>query len=128
MKNNAEKWAAPLLCGFFVFLLFRHVFFIGYVPSESMAPVIKSGSVILGCRITGNLQRGAIVVFRHDGVLLVKRIAGVPGDVVYAGDGLLTVPDGCYYMLGDNESCSIDSRYWEEPFVSREQIIAGVMR
>ena len=36
----------------------------------------------------------------------------------------LLVPDGCYYVLGDNAENSLDSRYWEEPFVKEEEIVA----
>ncbi|MDR1537196.1 MAG: S26 family signal peptidase [Clostridiales bacterium] len=36
----------------------------------------------------------------------------------------LTVPVGCYFMAGDNRENSIDSRYWDEPFVPRERIMA----
>ena len=117
MRGIFKKWAAPLLCGLATLLLFKFVFFVGFVPSESMEPAIKSGSIILGCRIIGELRRGDVVVFRRDGACLVKRIAGVPGDVIYAAgtrlalsldddpvgaSQALTVPDGCYYVLGDN--------------------------
>ncbi|WP_418461796.1 S26 family signal peptidase [Frisingicoccus sp.] len=36
----------------------------------------------------------------------------------------LLVPEGCYYVLGDNAGNSLDSRYWEEPFVKEEEIVA----
>jgi len=108
-----------------------------------MEPAIKAGSVVIGCRITGELQHGEVIVFRRSGVCLVKRIAGVPGDMVSISEEeaspgsagkqslseqSLTVPDGYYYVLGDNEGCSFDSRHWEDPFVEHSQIIAVVSR
>ena len=35
--------------------------------------------------------------------------------------GKQMVPDGCYYLLGDNAEHSMDSRYWENPFVKKEK-------
>jgi len=39
----------------------------------------------------------------------------------------LTVPEGCYFVLGDNRDYSKDSRYWSDPFVHREQITGKVL-
>lgn len=39
----------------------------------------------------------------------------------------VTVPEGCYYMLGDNRNNSEDSRFWVEPFVKESDIIAKVL-
>lgn len=109
------------------FILLKCVFLIGYVPSESMEPTLERGSYIIGCRIYSSLETGDIIIFWHDGKLLVKRIAAVEGDVVEKNGTSMTVPEGCYYVLGDNADSSFDSRYWKEPFVSEKEVVAKVI-
>jgi len=139
VKMIIRKWAAPVLCGLFLFLCMKFVLMIGYVPTASMEPTIAAGSYILGLRIHGELQRGDIVVFRLDGRNLVKRIVAVPGDVVYVDESTFTVrinsvlegatqiievPVGHFYMLGDDPAKSSDSRYWDDPFIHKDDILA----
>ena len=123
-----RDWAVPAGCGLVILFLLKFVFFFGYVPSASMEPAIKEGSFIFGIQVFGELAHREIVVFERENRLLLKRIAGVPGDVVFIGADSLTVPDGCYFVLGDNEGHSIDSRYWDDPFVSQEQVAALILR
>ncbi|MBQ9838319.1 MAG: signal peptidase I [Oscillospiraceae bacterium] len=136
--KRVRTWLVPLCLTLLVFLLLRCVLLIGYVPSASMEPTLKENSFIIGTRIYSDLSVGDIVVFRHNGVLMVKRIAAGPGDVIDLsqisfmenlvppdrGWECITVPDGCYYLLGDNQSDSLDSRYWDEPFVASADIVA----
>lgn len=136
--KRVRTWLVPVCLTLLVFLLLRCVLLIGYVPSASMEPTLKENSFIIGTRIYSDLSVGDIVVFRHNGVLMVKRIAGGPGDVIDLsqvsfmenlvppdrGWECITVPEGCYYLLGDNQSDSLDSRYWDEPFVASADIVA----
>lgn len=138
-KKFVRKAWIPLSCCLLVLLLFRFVFFLGYVPSASMEPTIPKNSFIIGIRLYSEFNRGDIVVFERNGKYLVKRIAAVPGDTIYLNDAkhsvfvnrqmidatrILTVPEGAYFVLGDNMEVSFDSRYWKEPFVDENHLIA----
>lgn len=101
-------------------------------------------------------ERGDIVVFKfpddpEQKTLYVKRIIGMPGDTIEIVDGSVyingsnepldeyylnepplgsfgpyTVPEGCYFMLGDNRNKSLDSRYWNSKFVEEDKILGKV--
>lgn len=117
----------PVFFVLLIFILFRFVFIIGYVPTESMEPTINKESMILGVRVYGELEVGDIVIFEKDGEFMVKRIAAKGGDTITVDDRVYEVPDGCYFMLGDNKTNSYDSRYWDEPYVNGEKIVAKVI-
>ena len=67
---------------------------------------------------------GDIIVFSHDGKVLVKRVAAVAGEAAWTWKGPETVPCGMLYLLGDNIDASIDSRFWVDPFVPVKNVIA----
>ena len=117
----------PVLCSAATLILLRTLFLIGYVPSASMEPTLKQGSMIIGCRMLGELRTGDIIIFEHEGRLLVKRIAASPGETVEKNGAEITVPEHSYYMLGDNSANSYDSRYWSDPFVLYDDMLAKVI-
>ena len=138
--KRVKPWSIPLGLTLLFYLVLQFVVLIGYVPSASMEPTLKEGSFIFAWRIHNTPEVGDIVVFEKDGLLQVKRVAAVPGDIVdyssleYAdafpiptwSEKTITVPAGCYFLLGDNTQNSLDSRYWEEPFITENQIVAIV--
>lgn len=124
LLKKTGNWLFPAVVMLFTFLFLKYMFLLGYVPTESMEPTLKRGSYIIGCRIYSDLEAGDIIIFRHNGKLLVKRIAAVEGETIERNGAILTVPEGCYYVLGDNAEHSYDSRFWLEPFVEGKHVVA----
>ena len=136
--KRVKPWSVPICLTLLCYVLLQRVFLLGYVPSASMEPTLQEGSFIFGLRIFETPTVGDIIVFVKDGTLQVKRIAAVSGDQIDLSeleymdslpipnwsDPLLTVPAGHFYVLGDNTQNSYDSRYWEDPFIAEEQIVA----
>lgn len=139
--EKGKRWIIPALFTVCTVFLFRTVLFIGYVPTVSMEPALKAGSYVLGNRLTDEYHVGDIIVFRHEGQLLVKRIAGAPGDRINLSElfymttipipvweeNVITVPEDCYFVLGDNTENSIDSRYWDDKFIKKSDIVAKII-
>lgn len=125
--KKIRPFIIPVVITLTVVILFHSIFFLGYVPTGSMEPTLETGSLILGLRCFDDLENGDIIIFRHDGSYLVKRIAASAGETVVHQSKLLVVPEDSYFVLGDNADDSHDSRYWENPFVSLDEVVAKLL-
>lgn len=121
------RFIIPMLSFVAAIVLLRFVFYIGYVPTESMEPTIPAGSKVIAIRIIKDLSVGDIVVFEHNGTNMVKRIAAGPGEEVQIKGKKTIIHKDCYYVLGDNYLNSYDSRYWDDPFIHKSQIVAIIL-
>ncbi|NLY11743.1 MAG: signal peptidase I [Firmicutes bacterium] len=122
------------------------------VDGASMMPTLHHGERLLVDKISYRFvepKRGEIVVFKYPAnprEHFIKRIIGIPGDKVaiidgkvYVNDQVLeedyisaparigfspqVVPEGHYFVLGDNRNNSEDSRARSVGFVPRELIV-----
>lgn len=146
----AAAFALACLCNRFLIVNAR-------IPSGSMIPTITQGNRIIGNRlayIKSEPRRGDVVVFYYpddESQKFIKRIIGLPGETIFISDGIVyidgqpldesayltvetygvsgpfTIPDDCYFMMGDNRNSSNDSRFWTNHFVHKDKIIAKAL-
>jgi len=123
------------------------------VENVSMRPTLEPGQFLLVNRVSyklGSPHIGDIVVFHAPGVSdldYIKRVIGLPGDEVHIESGIVTVnnqplyepyvsegtnytgtwvvPEGEYFVLGDNRNNSSDSHLWG--FVPSEDIVGRAL-
>jgi signal peptidase I len=144
------KWIVSALL--IAFVLRTFVFQMAIVNQISMEPTLHEGHMLVISKINysvGKPHRGDIVVFKDESEnkLLIKRIIGLPGETVEIkngqvhingemispeyteaetssfGQNVWEVPEGHYFVMGDNRPHSRDSRTDSVGFVDRNNIM-----
>jgi signal peptidase I len=149
LRDMVESILLTLL----IYVLIRTFLIENYrVVGHSMVPTLADKQLLIVSKLDYRLReprRGDIVVFldpRSENRKLIKRIVGLPGETVEIRDGqvlieghtldepyvqnqagysepLTQVPEGHFYVLGDNRANSSDSHNWgtlsEENIVGR---------
>lgn len=146
-RNLRDVGIILVIAVVFGILIRSFVFQSFYIPSGSMIPTLKIGNRVLVNKLAYDfhpVHRGDIIVFRtppddrsNPAIKdLVKRVVGLPGDVVSSKDGKLyingkplsepylppgmvtngvpttKIPPGELWVMGDNRTDSEDSRYF----------------
>jgi len=123
------------------------------ISGTSMAPTLHEGEIVVALK-TKNVDNGNIIAFYHGNKILVKRVIAKSGNWVkiteegnvYVNEKLLEepylkeknlgqvdiefpyqVPEGSYFVLGDDRETSIDSRNSTIGCVNEEDIIGKIV-
>jgi signal peptidase I len=150
-RRELLEWGKALVVAVVLALAIRTFLLQPYrVEGTSMVPTLHDGERLFLNRIVYRLhppKRGDVVVIPlpDEGISIVKRIIGLPGDAVEIKNGSVwidgtqlvepylagptlgnfgpvQVPEGRVFVLGDNRQASRDSRYSSVGFIEYARV------
>lgn len=152
-KGFFAELLETILLAVLIFVVINTITIRVKVINYSMRPTLDQGYYLLVNRLAfrfGEPKRGEIIIFHHNGddtEDYIKRMIGLPGDRVVITDGMVSVngrtlyepyradqgytngewvvPEGEYFVLGDNRNHSSDSRDWG--FVKQEWMVGKAL-
>ncbi|NLM41622.1 MAG: signal peptidase I [Firmicutes bacterium] len=149
LRELVETIVSAVLIAAFIMIFIARAY---TVNGDSMLPTLHHGERLLVDKISYRFiepSRGEIIVFKNPSnpsEQFVKRVIGLPGDKVAISQGVVyindqpieedyilapprigfapqIVPEGTYFVLGDNRNNSEDSRFSRVGFLPKELII-----
>lgn len=123
------------------------------IAGTSMAPTLNDGEIVLLVK-TDRLETGDLCAFYYSNKILIKRVIGTPGDLLWIQpDGTVflngapleepyltkkalgecdvefpyQVPENAFFMMGDQRETSIDSRSSVIGCVAADNLIGKIL-